>query len=449
MAVKRVNKHAHLVLFAALELNAVGRTHSKPGPGGEFGTWIVDGAGLPAFNFTCDQRRSPYIQDYSHKCRDSAMPPQGSRGPFGEDATTSIFQIGNDELVVLLSSYGYAQVRQDEGGPKLLNDFSPTESQYGGGLGYVVDQRTGKMALSTYYSAKVAQLYTARDYGVGYARRKVQNEAGLHMEQKLIVPFGTDPVVVSQTILTNMGSKPAQLSYYEAWGGSIWQMANGQSSKARRVFQDKHYTTNVQPLQTAFGLTLRQVYNGSHAADTPPDAEAAGATLWDEDPPLTFFVNPYEHDITTDAACDPEAFFGTGGAAAPAFAMQCSWGTLPRQSNGAMILRRNISIAAGETIEFAFMYGYITSRSSLSSLLSKYSFGLTRGNELQTQNGEMWRRASPRIDMPGNKIISREIIWNYAMSRQALTFDSYFNEMILDQGTACKIPFAHRTLGID
>jgi hypothetical protein len=41
---------------------------------------------------------------------------------------------------------------------------------------------------------------------------------------------------------------------------------------------------------------------------------AAGASLWDESPPLTFLVNAYEHDVTTESACNAAAFFGAGGA---------------------------------------------------------------------------------------------------------------------------------------
>lgn len=74
------------------------------------------------------------------------------------------------------------------------------------------------------------------------------------MEQRLIVPYGTDPVVVSQTVLTNRGDKPLELSYYEVWGGSMWQLTSlddsSQSAGQRRAFQNAHYTSTVTPLQT-------------------------------------------------------------------------------------------------------------------------------------------------------------------------------------------------------
>ena len=41
---------------------------------------------------------------------------------------------------------------------------------------------------------------------------------------------------MSQTVLTNRGDAPLSLSYYEAWGGQIWQMAYGAAGR-RREFQ--------------------------------------------------------------------------------------------------------------------------------------------------------------------------------------------------------------------
>ena len=106
-----------------------------------------------------------------------------------------------------------------------------------------------------------------------------------------------------------------------------------------------------------------------------------------------------------------------------------------------MILRRNVSLAVGDTIEFAFMYGYAPAGSSVSSLIAKYSYGLTRGNVLQTMNGEAWRRNIPHLSVEGDAAMGREVAWHYAMARQTLTFDSFFMELILDQGTAYRYDF--------
>ena len=80
-----------------------------------------------------------------------------------------------------LSTYGHAQLRQDEGGPKLLNDFSPADNQFGGGLGYLVDSDSGDLMLTTRYVGSKAspQQHYQREYGVGYARRTLSTTSTL------------------------------------------------------------------------------------------------------------------------------------------------------------------------------------------------------------------------------------------------------------------------------
>lgn len=229
----------------------------------------------------------------------------------------------------------------------------------------------------------------------------------------------------------------------------------------RRVFQRSNYTASVKRMSDLYGVSCEQTYTGKHGADTPPFS-ASGATLWDEQPPLTFLVNPYEHDVTTDTGCSASAFFGSSEdgkpadatASKPVFGLRCDSdgtdsGTASATSDAALILRRNVSLAVGETVEFAFLYGYVvppsTSRynggpegrvsPTLRSLISKYSYGRTRGNEILVQNGELWRADIPSMEIENYPWVGREVAWNYAMTRQTLTFDSFFNENILDQGT--------------
>ena len=42
---------------------------------------------------------------------------------------------------------------------------------------------------------------------------------------------------------------------------------------------------------------------------------------------------------------------------------------------------------------------------------------------------------------------SRQMAWHYAMTRQTLTYDSFFNESILDQGTAYRYDMGARRRG--
>ena len=127
---------------------------SKAYGAGYFGEWIEDQFGLPAYHYTCDQTTDP-----------RAVTPSNTvwRSP-----TDHTHQVGNDRVVAAASNYGYVQVRQDEGSPKFLNDYSPERSQYGGGIGFLTD---GKEVLSMFYPGNAKTF--DRVLGVGYLRKKV------------------------------------------------------------------------------------------------------------------------------------------------------------------------------------------------------------------------------------------------------------------------------------
>lgn len=84
-------------------LHGVDASDHAYGSGG-FGEWIEDAFGLPAYRYTCDQRRDP-----------KAVTPVN---PIWRSPTDHSHQVGNDRLVAVASNYGYVQVRQDEGSPK-------------------------------------------------------------------------------------------------------------------------------------------------------------------------------------------------------------------------------------------------------------------------------------------------------------------------------------------
>jgi hypothetical protein len=93
---------------------------------GHFGRWVTDEFGLPAYHYTCDQTSDPK----------ASLPVNTA----WRSKTDHIHQFGNDRLVVVASNYGHVQVRQDEGGPKFLNDYDVSQHHYGGGIGYLIEE---------------------------------------------------------------------------------------------------------------------------------------------------------------------------------------------------------------------------------------------------------------------------------------------------------------------
>ena len=178
---------------------------TKPKGSGYFGEWIRDESGLPAYRYTCDQVHDP-----------AAVSPVNPALRHPSDHT---HQVGNDRLVGVASNYGYIQVRQDEGGPKFLNDYDPAHGHYAGGFGYLTD---GRAKISTFYSGGSTNF--ERIFGCGYLRKKVE-AAGYRVDQVVFAPFGDDPLLISQVRITNLGAQEANLRWVEYWGCQMFQFS--------------------------------------------------------------------------------------------------------------------------------------------------------------------------------------------------------------------------------
>lgn len=93
-----------LLLGAAAAGGVVAHAQSSDpdASGGAFGRWATDEYGLPVFRFALDQTiEQSTAKNYSRVVRDSAEVGETGQGPFHEDATSAMFMIGNDELILL------------------------------------------------------------------------------------------------------------------------------------------------------------------------------------------------------------------------------------------------------------------------------------------------------------------------------------------------------------
>ncbi len=407
---------------------------------GYFGEWFTDAFGLPAYRYTCDQVHDP-----------KAISPTS---PIWRAPTDHSHQVGNDRLVAVASNYGYVQVRQDEGGPKFLNDYDPPRGHYAGGFGYLTD---GEAWLSTFYPGHANAF--ERVFGIGYYR-KTASGAGLTADQVIFAPFGDDPLLISQVTITNRRDTPAQLRWIEYWGCQAYQFSHraqvlsvisrGKRTvpELRRQFAERfshgYVITGVSDglLSSAtfrgYGLgptvrwglaqimlaTVARKFTGG--ALIPPVRQAA---LDDLRPPLTFLS---ALDAPADAlSTDEAAFFGRGGAANP----DGLNARLAMTGRGAgMFLERRVHLppGAGQTLYFA--YGYLTRLIDLDTwqaLLAKYRADLP---EQWERSSTAWKSDRIQLHIPDEPWVDRELTWHNYYLRSNLTYDSFFQEHILSQG---------------
>ena len=163
---------------------------------------------------------------------------------------TPIHVVGNDRHQLYLFSDGSASLRQDEGGPKLLNVYNASAAggpQFGGAAGFVTprDGSPAQLLVSTVVNGTVAPTGpVSLVLGAGFSRRvaaplvapAVQTAPSVAgVEATLVAPFGDDSVVLS--IVTVRGSPGAAGAYTEVWAASRLQFNTaGTQSPLRHAF---------------------------------------------------------------------------------------------------------------------------------------------------------------------------------------------------------------------
>lgn len=408
---------------------------------GNFGEWIEDEHGLPAYRYTCDQTRDP-----------KAVVPTN---PIWRAPTNHSHQVGNDRLVAVASNYGYVQVRQDEGGPKFLNDYDPQHNHYAGGFGYLTD---GQTVLGTFYPSETDSF--ERIFGIGYLRKTVQKN-GYTADQVIFAPFGDDPILISQVTITNQTKKPANLRWIEYWGCQQYQFSHRAQVLAtisrgkrhavdlRREFATR-FAHHFRGLDDNSGLVNEKEFLGYTSSDRSAwrmaqfllatvARKATGGALkppvkeaWLEDlnPPPTFLISldaPADGFLT-----DEPAFFGTGDIAAPEGLAAPLPAALPGDVHGtAMFLERRLSLAPGEIKTISFTYGYLPQGVELKPLLDKYRNALPG---LWKRSSEAWKADRISLNVPDEPWVARELLWHNYYLRSNLTYDSFYQEHILSQG---------------
>lgn len=390
---------------------------------GYFGEWIDDEFGLPAYLYNCDQINDP-----------KAISPVNEAWRMKTDHS---FQIGNDRLVAVVSNYGYMQVRQDEGGPKFLNDYEPQRNRFGGGFGYLTD---GKVVLNTYYPGNGDEF--KRIFGVGYCRKKSEGD-GLNIDQVIFAPFGDDPIIISRVTITNNRNAPANLRWVEYWDNNIYQFSylafmnalgkkdpalakkmrrelNDQNVSKARVVLDGH---GIQAAKTSSKMTDEFSFENIRLFNSKPSFE-------DSNPPSVFLVSL--NGIPSGMSIDGAEFFGKGGVIAPdGLKKPIPFNLDVSPDNSALLMEREFNLNPKESITLYFAYGYLPESFELTSLIGKYKKNISNVWENSCKH---WKNSAILLRIPDETWVERESLWHNYYLRGAMTYDSFFKEHILSQG---------------
>jgi len=403
---------------------------------GYFGEWIIDCFGLPAYKYTCDQLNDP-----------KAISPVNEEIRMKSE---HLHEVGNHRLVGIASNYGYIQVRQDEGGPKFLNDYNPESNQFAGGFGYLSD---GKNTISTFYSDKKKAELFERVFGIGYYKKEI-NAFNLIVNHTIFAPYGDDPILISQVSIKNERNESVNLRWIEYWGTRMFQLSfkaylesktkDSSFYRIRRNFANL-FKENYEIIGDYIGLLNTKEFIGNKsdfnieisniAVDKTNYPNGVSfpvpeASFDDFFPPPTFLISldaPFD-GLSTNS----NAFFGEGGIETPdGLNIKLSKNLSPKASVEGMFLEREFTLNSGEEKQLYFAFGYLPDGFDLNTLYNKYKRNI---QNLLKESCELWKKNRIKLDINNESWIDRELMWHNYYLQGDLTYDSFFKEHIISQG---------------
>jgi hypothetical protein len=333
---------------------------------GNFGSWLVDRFGLPAFRYDLDEQSD-------------------ARAAQAELAgkTEAQHQVGNDQLVAAAFNHGYTQLWSQARLSQWANLYQPDVRHWAGGFGYL---NAGGTVLSTLYADRAAGTAFERDFGVGYVRKQTSVD-GLTVEQIVYAPFGDDPLLLDDVTITNTTGTPRTVSWFEYWDVNPYDQPGG---TPRRV---------GQPAWDPSTMTLSVAQSGGKGNDTAPLAIFAAV--------LAGPVDGFETSL--------DSFFGGGTRAAPAAvaADRLSSSLAPPSAPGSpsgtlFVLRAPLTLAAGQAVTLRYAYG-MAHAEQIPGLVSKYRM---QADPLAASEGA-WARWLPKADFGrSRRWVARELAWD-------------------------------------
>ena len=413
---------------------------SKPYGSGHFGEWITDQFGLPAYRYTCNQVTDPKAVTPVHK---------QWRGP-----TDHTHQVGNDRVIAAVSNFGYVQVRQDEGSPKFLNDYSPEHAHFGAGIGFLTD---GEQVLSTYYPGHGESF--ERIMGEGYFRKTVRGQK-YAIDQVIYAPFGDDPVLISAVTVTNHDNQGANLSLGSNTGAATTinsRTVRGCKRRCSIPRMARSCVVNSAPASARVSHHAKSCRADRNAeisgSNTRRDAVVGKSSSLAEEGSLRLFwrtcsrsriqsgdgrSQSSEH-FSCLARCprdgfatDASAFFGSGGVDHPAgLSIKLNNDASSTGPASAMLLERHLSLRPQESRTLFFLYGYLPQGFEIDALVAKYSADPAG---LLSRSSAAWKADGVRFSTPAEPWAERETSWHNYYLRSNLTYDSFFREHIISQG---------------
>jgi hypothetical protein len=152
---------------------------------GNFGRWIVDRFGLPAYRYEIDEAKNPIAKQ-----------------PELAGNTDAWSQLGNDHVVANAYNHGYVQLWSQDRLYQWMNFYDASRDHFAGGFGWL---NAGGRVISTLYADRPPGAETERVFGVGYYAKRTR-VPGVSERDVVYAPFGDDSLLLHDVTIRNTGT---------------------------------------------------------------------------------------------------------------------------------------------------------------------------------------------------------------------------------------------------
>ncbi len=399
----------HLVLLLAISslfsCSQSDSSREQPGPGGfdtsrgngNFGSWINDEFGLPAFR-------------YSGCSTDSC-----------EEPADVFHQLGNDDISAIAHGDGYVELFTAKTFYRVANKYDESARNYAGGFGWI---RDGEKVWSTLYDDRPAGSSYERIFGMGYFKKTVEHD-GLKVEHYIYSAPGGDEALLSHIVFTNTGDRMRTFRYFDYWDVAWWLVAS-----THPVVQVSDFDpSTVRTLVDRERASLKVV---SESTEGDPEVPS----LFEDPSPKTSFVAILDGSIEGYETVQ-DSFLGSGTRAVPE---QVADGALRgglrelgglRNENSVMVTEREISLGPGQSDTLDTVFG-LARRGAADALVDRYrSADAYRLPSIAAD----WARRIPRLELPQDEWIEREMAWSYYYLLSGMLLEEFFDARVINQGS--------------
>jgi len=403
-----------------------------PTGGGIYGRWIADAHGLPAYDFTLDQRSDP-----------RAVWPHSEAGPpISRERRDHFIVLGNRRINFLAVDDGYVSLYSQERAPLFLNRFAEDQRNLGGGFSYIQHRGRTHATAHRYASDRTS---SRRIFGAGYFQTDSKQD-GLRVQHTIFAPAGDDPILIDEVEIENLSDEEITPHHVEYWDVNRHQLlinwvrtglGAAPSDRSRDQLNDRF----VQ--RSEYDAANRVLWISTRLKPGVPLPDASTASREDLYPPTVFLA---ALDAPVDASYgDQDVFFGSGTPAQPEAVQRLlpSCELAPRSAlgqPGMLALRSDLRLSARAKRTLRFAYGYVPSTpgspspqrpEKLVSMLDAYRGGNGLAESLTRLRPQLVYAYAPTLPL-----LHRETAWRSQLLLGHTVYNTYYQEHYTPQGSA-------------